>query len=59
MSGLFTLHPGFVISGGCGPGTAMESGKPEDFLQSGHVAEFKSPRIGLLRNRIVPEEPSR
>jgi acylpyruvate hydrolase len=56
LSDLFTLFPGFVISGGCGPGTAMESGKPEAFLQPGHVVEFESPRIGLLRNRIVEEE---
>jgi len=56
LSGMFTLHPGFIVSGGCGPGTAMESGKPEDFLQPGHVVECLNPRIGLLRNRIVTEE---
>ena len=56
MSGMFTLHPGFIISGGCGPGTAMESGQPEAFLQPGHVVECFNPRIGLLRNRIVTEE---
>jgi 2-keto-4-pentenoate hydratase/2-oxohepta-3-ene-1,7-dioic acid hydratase in catechol pathway len=56
LSGMFTLAPGFIVSGGCGPGTAMESGKPEDFLQPGHVVECFNPRIGLLRNRIVAEE---
>jgi 2-keto-4-pentenoate hydratase/2-oxohepta-3-ene-1,7-dioic acid hydratase in catechol pathway len=55
LSRNFTLPPGFVISGGCGPGTAMELGTPESFLQPGHVVEFSSPRIGLLRNRIVRE----
>lgn len=55
LSGNFTLFPGFVLSGGCGPGTAMDSGRPEDFLQPGHVVECTSPRIGTLRNRIVKE----
>jgi acylpyruvate hydrolase len=55
LSGMLTLQPGFIISGGCGPGTAMESGKPEDFLQPGHLVEFENPRIGLLRSRIVAE----
>ena len=53
---LAALLPVAVLAcGGCGPGTAMESGRPEAFLQSGHVVEFKSPRIGLLRSRIVAE----
>jgi 2-keto-4-pentenoate hydratase/2-oxohepta-3-ene-1,7-dioic acid hydratase in catechol pathway len=56
MSGMFTLEPGFIVSGGCGPGTAMESGKQGDFLQPGHVVECVNPRVGLLRNRIVTEE---
>ena len=56
LSSNFTLGPGFVLSGGCGPGTAMEIGKPEAFLQPGHVIEFESPRIGLLRNRVAREK---
>jgi 2-keto-4-pentenoate hydratase/2-oxohepta-3-ene-1,7-dioic acid hydratase in catechol pathway len=55
LSSNFTLVPGFIISGGCGPGTAMEIGKPEAFLKPGDVVEFESPRIGLLRNHIVSE----
>lgn len=55
LSGMFTLSPGFIVSGGCGPGTAMEAGTPTAFLQPGHVVEYFSPRIGLLRNRIVAE----
>lgn len=55
LSSNFTLHPGFIISGGCGPGTAMELGTPESFLQPGTVVEFTSPRIGLLRNHVVRE----
>jgi 2-keto-4-pentenoate hydratase/2-oxohepta-3-ene-1,7-dioic acid hydratase in catechol pathway len=55
LSAQFSLFPGFVVSGGCGPGTAMERHTPEAWLKPGHVVEFKSPRIGLLRNRIVAE----
>jgi 2-keto-4-pentenoate hydratase/2-oxohepta-3-ene-1,7-dioic acid hydratase in catechol pathway len=56
LSGNFTLFPGFVLSGGCGPGTAMETGDPTKFLKPGDVVEYTSPRIGTLRNRIVAEE---
>lgn len=28
LSGVFPLSPGLILSRGCGPGTAMESGKP-------------------------------
>ena len=56
LSSNFTLMPGFVVSGGCGPGTAMEMGTPEAFLQPGHVIEFESPRIGLLRNWVAKDK---
>lgn len=56
LSSNFTLVPGFVLSGGCGPGTAMEIGTSEAFLKPGHVIEFESPRIGLLRNRVGKEK---
>jgi 2-keto-4-pentenoate hydratase/2-oxohepta-3-ene-1,7-dioic acid hydratase in catechol pathway len=55
LSDKFPLVPGFVISGGCGPGTAMEMNTPEAWLQPGHVVEFWNPSIGLLRHRIVAE----
>ena len=56
LSANFTLFPGFVLSGGCGPGTAMETGDPAKFLKPGDVVEYTSPRVGTLRNRIVAEE---
>lgn len=57
----FTLYPGDLISGGTGGGTAMDSsprdanGKKstERFLKPGDVVEVSSPRIGVLRHRIV------
>jgi acylpyruvate hydrolase len=57
LSAQFTLFPGFILSGGSGPGTAMEAGSADRFLKIGDVVEFSSPRIGLMRSRIVKEEP--
>jgi 2-keto-4-pentenoate hydratase/2-oxohepta-3-ene-1,7-dioic acid hydratase in catechol pathway len=56
LSHQFSLHPGFILSGGCGPGTAMESGDPAQFLKPGDVVEYTNPRIGTLRNRIIEEK---
>ena len=57
----FTFVPGDVISGGTAAGTAADSTKvlpdgtrPVDrFLKKGDVVELSSPKIGLLRNKIV------
>ncbi|HXF35231.1 MAG TPA: fumarylacetoacetate hydrolase family protein [Candidatus Acidoferrales bacterium] len=57
----FTFYPGDVISGGTAAGTAADSTKTapdgsrptERFLKKGDVVEITSPKIGLLRNRIV------
>jgi 2-keto-4-pentenoate hydratase/2-oxohepta-3-ene-1,7-dioic acid hydratase in catechol pathway len=56
LSHQFSLHPGFILSGGCGPGTAMESGDPARFLKPGDEVEFRNARIGTLRNRIISEK---
>jgi 2-keto-4-pentenoate hydratase/2-oxohepta-3-ene-1,7-dioic acid hydratase in catechol pathway len=60
------LLPGDMISGGSGPGSAIDSSRlrpggekwPEDlerdlFLKPGDVVEVSSPGIGTLRNRVV------
>jgi 2-keto-4-pentenoate hydratase/2-oxohepta-3-ene-1,7-dioic acid hydratase in catechol pathway len=57
----FTFVPGDVISGGTSEGTAQDKTKrgPDGsrsldlFLKVGDVVELSSPKIGLLRNRIV------
>jgi 2-keto-4-pentenoate hydratase/2-oxohepta-3-ene-1,7-dioic acid hydratase in catechol pathway len=57
----FTFVPGDVISGGTAAGTAADSTKVlpdgtrpvERFLKKGDVVELSSPKIGLLRNKIV------
>lgn len=56
-----TLHPGDIISGGTGAGTAQDSSaqladgvlSPERFLKVGDVVEVASPQIGVLRNTVV------
>lgn len=61
-----TLHPGDIVSGGSGAGTAMDSTPrgadgsiaPDKFLKVGDVVEVESPKIGLLRNRIVAKTPA-
>jgi len=57
----FSFVPGDVIAGGTSVGTAADQTRrlpdgtrPTDkFLKVGDVVELSSPRIGLLRNRIV------
>ena len=57
----FTFVPGDIISGGTSEGTAQDKSqrqadgsRPLDlFLKAGDVVELSSPKIGLLRNRIV------
>ena len=49
----FTFQPGDVLAGGTGPGTAMDTSRPDRFLSSGDVVEVSSPAVGVLRNRIV------
>jgi 2-keto-4-pentenoate hydratase/2-oxohepta-3-ene-1,7-dioic acid hydratase in catechol pathway len=57
----FTFVPGDVISGGTSSGTAADQTKPgpdgkrplDLYLKVGDVVELSSPKIGLLRNRIV------
>ncbi len=57
----FTFVPGDVISGGTSSGTAQDSTRPgpdgkrslDLFLKVGDVVELSSPKIGLLRNKIV------
>ncbi|HZP96378.1 MAG TPA: fumarylacetoacetate hydrolase family protein [Candidatus Limnocylindria bacterium] len=46
-----TLLPGDLIAGGSGPGTATDAAT--EYLSAGDVVEISSPRIGVLRNRIV------
>jgi 2-keto-4-pentenoate hydratase/2-oxohepta-3-ene-1,7-dioic acid hydratase in catechol pathway len=57
-----TLMPGDVILGGTGTGTAADQSKRtadgtpvnlDLFLEVGDVVEVRSPKIGLLRNRIA------
>ncbi len=67
LSRNLTLQPGDMISGGSGAGSAVDASRlvpggtvwPDDldrawFLTPGDVVEVSSPRIGVLRNRIVP-----
>lgn len=62
----FTFVPGDVISGGTSSGTAQDStprgpdGKRslDRFLKVGDVVELSSPKIGVLRNRIVNSRSS-
>jgi 2-keto-4-pentenoate hydratase/2-oxohepta-3-ene-1,7-dioic acid hydratase in catechol pathway len=57
----FTFQPGDIIAGGTGSGTAMDTTRPapdgstppDRFLRVGDVVEVSSPRIGVLRNRVV------
>lgn len=49
----FTFQPGDVLAGGTGPGTAMDTSRPDRFLSSGDLVEVSSPAVGVLRNRIV------
>jgi 2-keto-4-pentenoate hydratase/2-oxohepta-3-ene-1,7-dioic acid hydratase in catechol pathway len=61
----FTFHPGDMLSGGTGAGTAADSsptladGKPgpDRFLKPGDVVEIRSPAIGTLRAHIVADTP--
>lgn len=48
-----TFQPGDVLAGGTGPGTAMDTNRPDRFLSPGDVVEVSSPGIGVLRNRVV------
>jgi 2-keto-4-pentenoate hydratase/2-oxohepta-3-ene-1,7-dioic acid hydratase in catechol pathway len=56
-----TLYPGDIISGGTAAGTAQDSSpligdgvlSQERFLKPGDVVEVASPRIGVLRSRVV------
>lgn len=60
----FTFLPGDIISGGTGSGTALDSSKrnadgsipPDRFLKAGDTVEVSSPKVGLLRNRIVAKD---
>lgn len=57
----FTFVAGDVISGGTSSGTAADQTKPgpdgkrplDLYLKIGDVIELSSPKIGLLRNRVV------
>jgi 2-keto-4-pentenoate hydratase/2-oxohepta-3-ene-1,7-dioic acid hydratase in catechol pathway len=57
----FTFVPGDVVSGGTSVGTAHDQTKPgpdgkrslDLYLKVGDVVELSSPKIGVLRNRIV------
>jgi len=57
----FVFVPGDLFSSGTAEGTAMDKSRrdaegktpPDLFLKPGDVVEVSSPRIGLLRNRIV------
>lgn len=56
-----TFHPGDIVAGGTGPGTAMDTTRPapdgstprDRFLRAGDVVEVSSPAIGTLRTRVV------
>ena len=60
----FTFHPGDMISGGTGAGTAADSSPtladgrpgPDRFLKPGDTVEIRSPAIGTLRSHIVAAE---
>jgi 2-keto-4-pentenoate hydratase/2-oxohepta-3-ene-1,7-dioic acid hydratase in catechol pathway len=60
----FTFHPGDMIGGGTGAGTAadssptLEDGRPgpDRFLKPGDTVEIRSPAIGTLRSHIVAAE---
>ncbi len=53
----FTFHPGDLIAGGTGAGTAMDAsragGGTDLYLKVGDVVEVSSPEVGTLRNRVV------
>lgn len=60
-----TLHPGDVISGGTGAGTAADASEPKGgdmmppdlFLDAGDVVELSSPQIGSMVNAIIDPVP--
>jgi 2-keto-4-pentenoate hydratase/2-oxohepta-3-ene-1,7-dioic acid hydratase in catechol pathway len=53
----FTFHPGDLIAGGTGAGTAMDAsragGGTDLYLNVGDVVEVSSPEVGTLRNRVI------
>lgn len=51
LSGLFTLHPGDVISTGTPPGVGMGM-KPPDYLQVGDVMELTIEGLGHQRQEV-------
>ena len=59
----FTFHPGDLLAGGTGAGTAMDStpagGDDRLFLKPGDVVEVSSPAIGTLTNTVVAKGAAR
>lgn len=59
-----TFHPGDVVSGGTGPGTAMDASVPgpdrktplDLMVKPGDLVEVRSPLIGSLNARIIESD---
>ena len=64
VSSDLTLFPGDVLTGGTGPGTAMDTSVPSDdgrtpldlMLKPGDDVEVRSPGIGSLRGRVASSD---
>jgi 2-keto-4-pentenoate hydratase/2-oxohepta-3-ene-1,7-dioic acid hydratase in catechol pathway len=56
ISTFLPLGAGDMILSGTPSGTAMEGGVDGRFLQAGDVTEVEVERIGVLRNRVVPNQ---
>lgn len=54
LSGLFTLHPGDVISTGTPPGVGMGM-KPPKYLKAGDVVELEIEGLGIQRQKVVAD----
>lgn len=62
MSQDLTLHPGDVVSGGTGAGTALDASSPDEdgllpldlFLKAGDKVEVTSAHLGMLHAQVAP-----
>jgi 2-keto-4-pentenoate hydratase/2-oxohepta-3-ene-1,7-dioic acid hydratase in catechol pathway len=54
LSGVTSLEPGDVISTGTPEGVGFAR-TPPLWMKAGDVVEVEISRIGVLRNRVVPE----